>query len=68
MRDPDRLDSFYAELCKLHKKEFPDLRFGQLCVNFFSWLQNEQKDPFFPEEEMMLQLMNRYVSEMKTIR
>ena len=47
MRNPDRLDSFYDELKKIHKKSFPDMRFGQLCSNFFSWLASEKKVDFF---------------------
>lgn len=38
MRNPDRLDSFYDELKKIHKEHFPDWRFGQWCSNFFGWL------------------------------
>ena len=55
MRDPNRLDSFYDELKKIHKEYFPDLRFGQLMSNFFGWLASEKKvDLFFPEEEQMI--------------
>ena len=55
MRDPKRLDNFYQELCTIHKESFPDLRFGQFCSNFFSWIYSEKgMDPFFPEEDLML--------------
>lgn len=55
MRNPDRLDDFYSQLCEIHKKSFPDWRFGQLCSNFFGWLASEKKmDLFFPEESQML--------------
>ena len=46
MRDPNRLDNFYAVLCKIHKESFPDLRFGQLMSNFFSWLAKTKQIDF----------------------
>ena len=61
MRDPNRLDNFYAELCKIHKEYFPDWRFGQFCSNFFTWLMTvKKKDLFFPEEEQMLEYLHEY--------
>ena len=61
MRDSNRLDYFYDEFCKLHKVCFPDLRFGQLCSNFFGWLMNEHHmDLFFPEENRMLDYFKEY--------
>lgn len=64
MRDPNRLDSFYAELCQMHKKYFPDWRFGQLCSNFFSWLAStKQTDLFFPEEDKMLKYLHEYCQQ-----
>lgn len=61
MRDPDRLDTFYAELCKVHKEHFPDWRFGQLCSNFFGWLAyKEERDIFFVEEEHMIEYLKTY--------
>lgn len=62
MRDPKRLDKFYAELAKIHKESFPDWRFGQLCSNFFGWLVSEKGvDLFFPEEDQMLEYIKEYV-------
>lgn len=61
MRDPNRLDKFYDELKEIHKSEFPDWRFGQLCSNFFGWLMAEKNiDLFFPEEEDMLKYIKEY--------
>lgn len=61
MRDPERLDKFYKELKKLHKKHVPDWRFGQLCCNFFGWVaQEKKKDIFFPEEDDMLEYLKEY--------
>lgn len=61
MRNPDRLDSFYDELKKIHKEYFQDWRFGQLCSNFFSWLASEKKvDLFFPEEDKMIEYIREF--------
>ena len=43
MRNPERLDSFYDELKRIHKEAFPDWRFGQLCSNFFGWLMKRTR-------------------------
>ena len=63
MRNPDRLDSFYDELKKIHKKSFPDMRFGQLMMNFLGFVNSTKKrDPFFPESEEMLELFKEYAN------
>lgn len=62
MRNPERLDNFYENLCYYHKTYFPDWRFGQLCSNFFGWLMSAKKvDLFFPEEDNMLKYIDEYV-------
>lgn len=64
MRNPDRLDEFYKQLCFYHKSCFPDWRFGQFCSNFFGWLMHEKcKDLFFPEEDEMLEYIEEYCKE-----
>lgn len=61
MRNPARLDKFYEELRDIHKEYFPDWRFGQLCSNFFGWVwANKKIDPFFPEEEDMIEYLKEY--------
>ena len=61
MRDPKRLDGFYDEMKEIHKKYFPDWRYGQLCSNFFGWLISEKKiDLFFPEEDQMLEYFKEF--------
>ena len=66
MRNPERLDAFYAELCRIHKEYFPDWRFGQLCSNFFGWLgYTEKVDLFYPEEDKMLEYLIDYVNSLK---
>ena len=64
MRNPDRLDSFYDEMKEIHKKEFPNWRFGQLCSNFFGWLMQKKKvDLFFPEEEDMIEYFREFAED-----
>lgn len=63
MRDPNRLDKFYDEMKKIHKKSFPDWRFGQLMSNFLGWLYSVKgKDPFFPEEGDMIEYFKEYAN------
>lgn len=63
MRNPNRLDKFYDEMKKIHKKSFPDWRFGQLMSNFFGWLYSEKKrDCFFPEEDEMIECLREYAN------
>lgn len=57
MRDPNRLDTFYDELKRIHKEQVPDWRFGQLLVNYFRWLG---QDPFYWEDDKMLDSFKRY--------
>lgn len=60
-RYADRLDGFYDVLKDVHKKYFPDWRFGQLMSNFFGWLFSEKGiDLFFPEEPQMLEFIKEY--------
>ena len=63
MRKPERLDSFYAELKEIHKHSFPDMRFGQFILNALGWIsQTKGYDPFFPEEDEMLNLIKEYAN------
>jgi hypothetical protein len=60
MRDPYRLNRFYDELSNIHIKFCPDWRFGQLCSNFFGWLNYSNIDPFYIEEDEMILYLKRY--------
>ena len=60
MRNPNRLDTFYDELKRIHKEKVPDWRFGQLIMNFLSWYG---RDPFYLEEDKMIDLFRKYFSE-----
>ena len=48
MRDPNRLDTFYATMRNIHQKSFPDL-YSQKNI-----------DPFFPEEDKMLEYFKEF--------
>ena len=63
MRDPNRLDGFYKELCRVHRTYFSDLRFGQFMMNFLGNVASSRRDPFFPEENEMLKLLYKYAGE-----
>ena len=64
VRDPERLDKFYDELKEIHKKNFPDWRFGQLLVNVLAdWQAKTKRDIFFPEEDEMIQIFRDYVNK-----
>ena len=63
MRDKNRLDKFYKEMCSLHKEYLPDWRFGQLMSNFLIWLKLDKNiDVFFPEETRILELFKEYIA------
>lgn len=64
MRDVNRLDKFYNELCEIHKKHFPMWRFGQMIVNVLAdWQAKTKRDIFFPEEDEMIQIFRDYVNK-----
>ena len=53
MRDPKRIRAFCSRLAAAWEST-PDLRFGQLMVNFMNEMLNEGIDPFFPEDHEMI--------------
>ena len=59
MRDPNRIDSFCAELAKLWHK-VPDWRFGQFICNV---LGEYNGDIFFPEDEKLLAFMKKFFEQ-----
>lgn len=64
MRNKERIDTFTWEFAEIWKRSFPDLRFGQLFMNFFGWLQSKkEKDPFFPEKPDMIEYFREYANE-----
>lgn len=65
MRDSNRLDNLYKVLHEVHKKSFPDWRFGQLISNWMGWCVSKGKcsDIFFPEDNKWEQWIKEYANE-----
>lgn len=59
MRDINRIDKFCNELAEKWKK-VPDWRFGQLMCNILGEMQSAGRDPFFPEENEMMEFIKEY--------
>lgn len=64
MRDPERLETFYAQVKNVHHEKFPDWRFGQFMSNFLGWL-GQRRDAFFPEEDEMLVYLKQFARGLK---
>lgn len=61
MRNPGRLENFYDELEMIHRRSFPDWRFGQFMYNFITWLNTvKYVDCFVPEEDRMLEYLREF--------
>lgn len=58
MRDPKRIQTFCNRLARAWEM-VPDWRFGQLMVNA---LGEMNRDPFFPEDDEMIQHIENYVA------
>lgn len=59
MRDPKRIPEFLRRLEDAWSA-FPDWRFGQLVMNFLSWLG---RDPFYIEDDKLAELIDAFVKE-----
>lgn len=59
MRDPARIDKVLKELGGIWK-QYPDLRLGQLIINV-------ERDPYYIEDEDLLQRMHRHYREVINI-
>ena len=57
MRKIDRIEPFMLELAKIWKENCPDWRFGQLMSNV---INSFEIDPFFIEEDNMLERFKKY--------
>jgi len=66
MRNPDRLYKLYIDLMNEHKNNFPDWRFTQLMLNFFSWYRQKfNNDGFYMEDEIFKNKFKDFINEMK---
>ena len=62
MRNPERIDKFCSKLAE-YWKEVPDWRFGQLMSNVLGSMASEGRDPFFPEEDEMIEYFKKYFEQ-----
>lgn len=62
MRDPKRIYKFCNELAELWLK-VPDWRFGQLMCNALGEMAGNGRDPFFPEEDEMINFLRKFISK-----
>ena len=60
MRDKNRIYKFCNEFADVWANNVPDWRFGQLICNVFGQMACEGRDPFFPEENEMIQYFKKY--------
>lgn len=63
MRDPKRIYEFCYQLAEIWATNAPDWRFGQLMSNILSAMQSTKRDPFFPEEDEMLDFIKKYFNK-----
>lgn len=69
MRDKDRLDGFYKQVCDIHKRYFPDMRFGQLFSSITNWLWIYKSiDIFNLEEDQMIKCLKDFADFAVTCR
>lgn len=60
MRDPKRIKEFCDRLATAWENRVPDWRFGQMICNIFGEMSLE-RDPFFPEEDEMIEYIENYL-------
>ena len=61
MRNPDRIYPFCNRLAAAWM-ELPDWRFGQLMCNLLGDMAGNGRDPFFPEEDEMIDYIEQYIA------
>ena len=60
MRDVNRIYKFCNELAEIWATQCPDWRFGQMMMNVLGQMSSEKRDPFFPEEDEMIEYIKKY--------
>lgn len=65
MRNPNRIFEFCDKLAVLWHDRAPDWRFGQLVCNVFGEMASQGIDPFFPEEDKMMEFFENYFNKYK---
>ena len=62
MRNPNRIYDFCIQLANIWEKNVPQWRFGQLICNVFGEMSADGRDPFFPEEDEMIEYFKEFFS------
>lgn len=62
MRDIKRVRKFCNQLATAWEL-LPDWRFGQLLFNIFEKLKTEGIDPFYIEDDSMLEYIKKYIEK-----
>lgn len=62
MRSEKRIYEFCLRLAAAWMR-VPDWRFGQLMMNCLGEMAHAGRDPFFPEEDEMIEFIEKYVGE-----
>lgn len=63
MRNPDRIFEFCDKLAILWYDRVPDWRFGQLMCNVLGEMAGEGTDPFFPEDDKMIEYFEKFFNK-----
>lgn len=61
-KETRHLDTFYLELWNIHKRCFPQWRFGQFIMNVFEAynMRRKNRDPYFASDKELLEFIKRY--------
>lgn len=62
MRDPNRIGKFCDRLACAWRT-MPDQRFGQFILNCLGDMASGGQDPFFPEDDEMIEFIEEYVAD-----
>ena len=60
MRNKKRIKEFCNELADIWENNCPNWRFGQMICNVFGEMASNGIDPFFPEEDVMINYFKKY--------
>jgi hypothetical protein len=62
MRDPKRIWKLCRKLATAWEL-LPDWRFGQLLSNVFDHMKADGKDPFYLEDDSMIEYIEQYIEK-----
>jgi len=62
MRNSSRIEKFCQRLARAWEY-MPDMRFGQFMMNVLGAYAHEVRDPWFPEEDEMIEYIEKWAKE-----